>query len=95
MFAGLFCAKAEESIQDGCLVIGREGTGKKFLKRVQQVSFSGKYAKGQEVLYVTERCVFRLLDGKMVLTEIAPGADLQRDILDQMDLYRPFQTSCG
>ena len=85
VFAGLFCAKAEESIQDGCLVIGREGIGKKFLKRVQQVSFSGKYAKGQEVLYVTERCVFRLLDGKMVLTEIAPGADLQRDILDQMD----------
>lgn len=85
VFAGLFCAKAEESIQDGRLVIGREGTGKKFLKRVQQVSFSGKYAKGQEVLYVTERCVFRLLDGKMVLTEIAPGADLQRDILDQMD----------
>lgn len=85
VFAGLFCAKAVEDIRDGKLIIEQEGTGKKFLKQVQQVSFSGTYAGGQEILYVTERCVFRLLDGRMVLTEIAPGVDLQRDILDQMD----------
>jgi propionate CoA-transferase len=54
---------------------------------VDQVSFSGQYATevGQTVLYVTERAVFQLIDGKMTLIEIAPGIDLQKDILDQME----------
>lgn len=64
-----------------------EGRNKKFVKAVEQVTFSSKFAKdtGQEVLYVTERAVFRLEDEALVLIEIAPGVRLQEDILDQMD----------
>ena len=51
------------------------------------MSFSGDYAleAGQEVLYITERAVFRLTDRGVTLTEIAPGVDMQKDILDRMD----------
>ena len=64
----------------------QEGSVRKFLRQVQQVTFAGKYVKpGQEILYVTERCVFRLVPEGVMLTEIAPGMDLQRDILDKMD----------
>ena len=54
---------------------------------MDQITFSGKYAAiaGQEVLYVTERCVFKLIGGKMTVIEIAPGVDLQKNIIDQMD----------
>ncbi|MGI6040067.1 MAG: acyl CoA:acetate/3-ketoacid CoA transferase, partial [Eubacteriales bacterium] len=63
-----------------------EGTIRKFVKHVEQITFSGKYAKpDQRILYVTERCVFQLIDGKMTIVEIAPGIDLKRDILDQID----------
>ena len=56
------------------------------VKEVEQITFAGKYIKpGQEVLYVTERCVMKIVDGKMTITEIAPGIDLQKDILDLMD----------
>ncbi len=63
------------------------GTMKKFVHEVEQRTFSGAMAlqRGQPVLYVTERCVFELSAGGLVLTEIAPGVDLQRDILAQMD----------
>ncbi len=73
--------------KDGKLTILKEGTTKKFRKQVGQISFSGKFAtqKGQQVVYVTERAVFKLEKGKMVLTEIAPGIDLQRDVLAQME----------
>jgi propionate CoA-transferase len=73
--------------KDGKLTILKEGTTKKFRKQVGQISFSGKFAtqKGQQVVYVTERAVFKLENGKMVLTEIAPGIDLQRDVLAQME----------
>ncbi|MDR0839691.1 MAG: 3-oxoacid CoA-transferase [Oscillospiraceae bacterium] len=61
--------------------------GKKFVKQVQHVTFSGDYArnKGQEVLYITECAVFRLTDGGLELFEVAPGLDIERDILPQMD----------
>ena len=83
----MFADKCKEEIQDGKLVILEEGKGRKFLKQVEQITFSGKYAakSGQEVLYVTERCVLQLIDGKMTVIEIAPGIDLEKDIINQMD----------
>ncbi|MGD8192431.1 acyl CoA:acetate/3-ketoacid CoA transferase [Brevibacillus ginsengisoli] len=88
VFAGTFTAGGlEVKIGNGKLEIVQEGKVKKFLKHVQQITFSGEYASKikQKVIYVTERAVFELVDGKMVLTEIAPGINLQKDILDQMD----------
>jgi propionate CoA-transferase len=76
--------------QNGRLKIVEEGKTCKLVKNVQQITFSGKYAleKGTEVIYVTERGVFRLEKTGLMLTEIAPGVDLQRDILDQMQ-FKP------
>jgi propionate CoA-transferase len=74
-------------VADGKLNILQEGRNKKFLPQVQQITFSGDYAReiGQPVLYVTERAVFELRSDGMVLTEIAPGVDLQKDVLDQIE----------
>ncbi len=68
---------------DGRLRIVREGRSRKLVPRVGHLSFNGEYAsrQGTDVLYVTERAVFRLVDGQLVLVEIAPGIDLQRDVL--------------
>ena len=86
VFCGTFLGKAKLQVGDGRITILQEGSVKKFLRHVQQVTFAGRYTKkDQEVLYVTERCVFRLKDGKMVLTEVAPGIDVEMDILAQMD----------
>lgn len=86
VFCGTFMGKAKIAVGDGKISILNEGTIKKFVKDVQQITFSGKYAKpNQEILYVTERCVFRLLDGRITLIEIAPGIDLEKDILAHID----------
>ncbi|MFO1298806.1 MAG: malonate decarboxylase subunit alpha [Burkholderiaceae bacterium] len=68
---------------DGRLRIVREGRSRKLVPRVGHLSFNGEYAsrQGADVLYVTERAVFRLVDGQLVLVEIAPGIGLQRDVL--------------
>jgi propionate CoA-transferase len=68
----------------GRLSIVREGRVKKLVPKVGHLSFNGPYVHslGREILYVTERAVFELRDGRLVLTEIAPGLDLQRDVLD-------------
>lgn len=88
VFAGTFTAGGlEVRVEDGKLNIIKEGKSKKFVKQVQQITFSGAYATktNQPVIYVTERAVFELLNGKLTLTEIAPGVDLQKHILDQME----------
>ncbi|WP_455769206.1 hypothetical protein [Marinilactibacillus psychrotolerans] len=88
VFAGTFTAGGlKEEVKDGKLNILQEGKAKKFVQDVEQVTFSGQYASEieQEVLYVTERAVFDLENGKMRLIEIAPGIDLEKDILNQMD----------
>jgi propionate CoA-transferase len=76
--------------EDRKLKITSEGKIKKFIRKIDQISFSGKLAmeEKREIIYVTERCVFRLTPQGLLLTEIAPGIDLQRDIFDQME-FRP------
>ncbi|WP_342547100.1 acyl CoA:acetate/3-ketoacid CoA transferase [Paenibacillus sp. FSL P2-0089] len=91
VFAGTFTAGGLQiKVENGKLHIIQEGKAKKFISKVQQITFSGSYAAkvNQPVVYVTERAVFELLNGKMTLTEIAPGIDLQTEILDQMD-FKP------
>ncbi|MFD1880235.1 acyl CoA:acetate/3-ketoacid CoA transferase [Paracoccus pacificus] len=85
VFSGNFNAGAKMHLENGRLIIDKEGKIAKIVPEVGQVSFSGKRARaqGQEVTYVTERCVIRLLPQGLTVTEIAPGVDLQRDILDQ------------
>ncbi|MCQ2553283.1 MAG: acyl CoA:acetate/3-ketoacid CoA transferase [Clostridia bacterium] len=57
----------------------------KFVDTVGQISFSGKFApKNQKVMYITEKAVFELRDNVLYLTEIAPGVDLQKDVIDHM-----------
>lgn len=88
VFVGTFTAGGlEVGIADGKLQILQEGQSRKFVKEVEQRTFSGPQAvkTGQTVLYVTERCVFRLVPEGLELIEIAPGIDLERDILGLMD----------
>ena len=61
----------------------------KFVNTVQQITFAGKYARpDQKILFVTERCVMELIDGVMTIVEIAPGIDLEKDIMANMG-FRP------
>jgi propionate CoA-transferase len=84
----------EVIVENGLVRIIREGRVTKFLKHVEQVSFAGHVARdaGRDVLFVTERAVFRLQPDGVELIEVAPGIDLQRDILDQME-FRPLMRS--
>jgi len=87
VFCGTFTTDGLEiAISDGQLRIVSEGRVPKFVEQVEQVSFSARRARqiGQEVLYVTERAVFRPLDERLELVEIAPGIDLQQHVLDRM-----------
>ena len=85
VFSGYFTAGAELEIQSGKLKIIKEGKVKKLVEEVDHVTFSGPQAikKGQEIIYITERCVLRLTPSGLEVTEIAPGVDLDKDILAQ------------
>ena len=89
IFLGTFTAGGlKVTVADGQLQIDQEGTARKFVKgTVEHVTFSGTYAvkREQKVVYITERCVFVLTEEGLELTEIAPGIDLQKDVLDHMD----------
>jgi len=87
VFSGMFNAGARVAVHGGELVIETEGRIKKLVEQVEQVSFSGARAieQGQKVTYVTERCVMELDEQGVVVTEIAPGIDLQRDIQAQSE----------
>ncbi len=91
VYTGTFTAGGlEVKIEDGKLRITAEGKARKFVNEVEHKTFSGKVAvsRGQPVLYVTERCVFRLCAEGLELIEIAPGIDIDRDILPYMD-FKP------
>ncbi|TNC72771.1 acyl CoA:acetate/3-ketoacid CoA transferase [Rubellimicrobium roseum] len=85
VFSGNFNAGAKMRLENGRLIIDKEGKIAKIVPKVDQVSFSGRRARaqGQDVTYVTERCVMRLADDGLIVTEIAPGLDLERDVLAQ------------
>ncbi|MBE0615747.1 MAG: acyl CoA:acetate/3-ketoacid CoA transferase [Burkholderiales bacterium] len=91
VFVGTFTSGGlEVKIENGGMRIAKEGKFAKFVRSVDQTTFSAAYAqrRGQDVLYVTERCVFRLGEEGLTLTEIAPGVDLERDVLAHMP-FRP------
>jgi len=88
VFVGTFNAgRLRITVDGGELRILEDGTVTKLVREVEHRTFSGSEAvrRGQRVLYVTERCVFRLSAEGLELIEIAPGVDLQRDILDRME----------
>jgi propionate CoA-transferase len=89
-FLGTFTAGADLAVGDGRLRIRRDGTVPKFVDEVAHVTFNGErgHAAGQSVLYITERCVLRLGDRGLELIEIAPGVNLERDVLACMG-FRP------
>ena len=95
VFLGTFTARgAEYKFDNGKLNIVKEGKIRKMVKQVAQLSFNGPMArkKGQEVVIITERAVFELCEKGVLLTEIAPGIDLQTQILDMME-FKPFISS--
>jgi propionate CoA-transferase len=90
-FLGTFKAGGLQiHVADGKLEILQEGKITKFKKNVDEITFSAEYAieTGQNVLYITERAVFKAEKDGMTLIEIAPGINLERDILAHMD-FKP------
>lgn len=88
VFVGTFTAGGMQvGISDGRLTILSEGRSRKLVRHVEQVTFNGRYAAslGQRVLYVTERAVFAATPEGLRLIEVAPGIDIERDVLGQMD----------
>jgi acyl CoA:acetate/3-ketoacid CoA transferase len=87
VFSGYFTAGAALAVEGGALRIAREGKVKKLVNAVEQITFSGPraVAQGQDIVYVTERCVMRLTSEGVAVTELAPGVDLERDVLAQSE----------
>ena len=96
VFVGTFTAgQLEVAVDGGKLKILQDGSAVKFVDQVEHRTFSGPQAvkRGTPVLYITERCVFELTAAGLVLTEIAPGVDLQHDILARMDFVPLMPTA--
>ena len=92
VFVGTFGAgRLRIATAEGKLKILEEARSRKFVESVEHVTFSGPVAasRGQNVLYVTERCVFALRQEGLELTEVAPGIDVERDVLAQME-FKPI-----
>ena len=92
IFCGTFTAGGlKEEVKDGKLTILQEGREKKFIKNVEQITFSADYANetNQDVTYITERCVLKLTKEGLMITEIAPGVDMDKDILAHME-FKPL-----
>ncbi len=92
IFIGTFTAGGlDVKVGDGKLTIVKEGKFRKFVETIEQVTFSGEYASrmGKKVLYITERCVLTLTPEGLELTEVAPGVDIERDILPYM-AFKPI-----
>ena len=92
VFLGTFTSGGfKATIADGEISVEQEGKYRKFVNEVGQVTFSGKRAarEGRSIFYVTERCVFGLREDGLELTEVAPGIDLQRDIIDLLP-FKPL-----
>jgi len=86
-FCGTFTADGlKTKVSGGKLIISQEGVERKFIDTVEQITFSGKYASktGQPVMYITERAVFELRPDGVYLTEVAPGIDVQTQVIDLM-----------
>jgi propionate CoA-transferase len=89
VFSGPFAAGRQTiEVRDGSLTIREDGQVAKFVPEVEHVTFSGRMARerGQDVTFVTERCVIRLLKDGLTVTEVAPGVDLERDILNRVEV---------
>lgn len=93
IFIGTFTTKGlKVEIKEGKLKILEEGQIKKFKNQISQITYASKYSKKikQEVLYITERAVFKVNDeGLLTLTEVAPGIDIEKDIINQME-FKPI-----
>ncbi len=92
VYCGTFTASGlKVQVFNGQLNIINEGKVKKFIDQVEQITFSGEYAvkTKQEVLYITERAVFKLGKKGLILEEIAPGIDIEKDILRNMT-FKPI-----
>jgi acyl CoA:acetate/3-ketoacid CoA transferase len=90
-FAGSFTGgKKTIRIKDEVIKIVSDGSITKFVKNVHKISFSGKEATkyGQEICYITERAVFKLSENGLLLTEVAPGVDIQKDVINKME-FKP------
>ena len=91
LFLGTFTTGGlKVEIKDGRVEIVQEGKIKKFVDASDQITFCAQFsdASSQEVFYITERCVFKLIDGQLELIEVAPGVDIERDILAHME-FKP------
>ncbi len=89
-FVGTLTAQGLDLRIDGGVRVVREGSLRKFVPRVREISFSGRLARerGQQVRYITDRAVFELADDGLELIEVAPGIDVERDVVGQMG-FRP------